>query len=83
MANPVAQWLRCRLCSIYKKPPPAPPKEGNHDGSISDEKVATAADPLLDAEAMRVVRMMPRWKAGIQNGKPCRTMVALPIVFDM
>ena len=50
---------------------------------ISDEKVATAADPLLDAEAMRVVRMMPRWKAGIQNGKPCRTMVAVPIVFDM
>ena len=55
----------------------------NRDGSISDEKVATAADPLLDAEAMRVVRMMPRWKAGIQNGKPCRTMVAVPIVFDM
>ena len=55
----------------------------NRDGSISDEKVATAADPLLDAEAMRVVRMMPRWKAGIQNGKPCRTMVAVPIVFDI
>ena len=54
----------------------------NSDGTISDEKVATSADRLLDAEAMRVIRMMPRWKPGINNGKPCRTMVAIPIVFE-
>ena len=55
----------------------------NSDGTISDEKVATSADRLLDAEAMRVIRMMPRWKPGINNGKPCRTMVAIPIVFEI
>lgn len=55
----------------------------NRDGSVADVKVAETADPLLDAEALRVMRMMPQWKAGIQYGKPCRTMVAVPVVFKL
>ena len=55
----------------------------NKDGSISDAKVAKSADALLDREAMRVIRLMPKWKPGIQNNEPCRTMFAVPIVFKL
>lgn len=53
----------------------------NRDGSTSDIKVAKSANPMLDREALRVVRMMPRWKPGINANKPCRTMMAVPIEF--
>ena len=54
----------------------------NTDGTISGERVLTSAGALFDAEAMRVVRMMPRWKPGVDKGKLCRTMVSVPIVFE-
>ena len=38
------------------------------DGSISDVRVARSVDPSLDREAQRVVKSMPRWKPGKQNG---------------
>jgi protein TonB len=53
------------------------------DGSLSDIKVVKPANPLLDAEALRVARMMPKWKPGTDNGKVCRTMIAIPIVFEI
>ena len=55
----------------------------NRDGSITDAKVVHSVNPSLDNEAMRVIRMMPRWKPGIQNNQPCRTMIAVPIVFEL
>lgn len=55
----------------------------NADGSLSDLKVVEPVDPALDREALRVLRMMPAWKAGQQDGKPCRTMVCIPIVFKL
>lgn len=55
----------------------------NADGSISDVKVVKPVHEYLDREALRVVRLMPKWKPGVQNGKPCRTMVCIPVVFRM
>lgn len=55
----------------------------NRDGTIAQVKIARGADPLLNAEALRVVRMMPQWKPGLQDGKPCRTMFAIPIEFRL
>lgn len=55
----------------------------NEDGSVSNLKLVKTINPLCDNEALRVLRMMPQWKAGIQNGKPCRTKVAIPIVFAL
>ena len=55
----------------------------NKDGTITDAKVAHSATTVLDEEAMRVIRMMPKWKPGIQDGKPCRTMFTIPIVFKL
>lgn len=53
----------------------------NKDGSISAPTIVRSVDPVLDNEAMRVVKMMPRWKPGLEKGKPCRTMFAIPINF--
>ena len=55
----------------------------NIDGSISDLKVTKSLSAECDREALRVLRMMPQWKPGIDKGNPCRTMVCVPIVFKM
>lgn len=55
----------------------------NKDGSIASPKVDRAVNPLLDAEALRVVKMMPRWKPGTIANKPCRTMIAIPVNFKI
>lgn len=53
----------------------------NKDGSIASPTIVKSASPLLDREALRVIRMMPRWKPGLEDGKPCRTMFAIPVNF--
>lgn len=55
----------------------------NKDGTIAAQKVVHSADPLLDAEALRVIKLMPKWKPGIENDKPCRTLFAIPVVFHL
>ena len=47
----------------------------NKDGSLTDVKVVKPLNTLCDREVLRVLRMMPRWTAGIQDGQPCRTKV--------
>ena len=54
----------------------------NKDGSIASPKVEKSCDPALDREALRVIRMMPKWKPGIMDEKPCRTMIAIPVNFQ-
>lgn len=54
----------------------------NADGSISDIKLTQGVHPDLDAEVLRVLRLMPKWKPGIENGRFCRSKVAIPVVFD-
>ena len=55
----------------------------NKDGSITDVGLVTTLNPYCDREALRVLRMMPRWTPGVQNDKPCRTKVCIPIVFKL
>lgn len=55
----------------------------NKDGSIASPTIVKSANPLLDSEAMRVIKMMPHWKPGLEGGKPCRTMYAIPINFAL
>lgn len=55
----------------------------NTDGSVTDVRIVKSLNPDCDHEALRVLRMMPRWTAGIQNAKPCRTKVCIPIVFKL
>ena len=53
------------------------------DGSITDVKVMRSVDPSLDREAQRVVRAMPRWKPGKQNGSAVRVKYTVPVVFRL
>lgn len=55
----------------------------NKDGTVSDLKVSQSANPILDREALRVMKMMPKWKPGMDNNKVCRTMIAVPVVFAL
>ena len=53
------------------------------DGSIADVKVMRGVCEELDAEAVRVIKAMPKWKPGEQEGKPVRTTMMLPINFKI
>ena len=53
------------------------------DGSITEVKVIKPAFPSLDAEAIRVVKAMPKWKPGYQNGQAVRVLFTLPINFSL
>ena len=55
----------------------------NADGSLSDKHLTKTAHFLLDREALRVAKLMPKWKPGIANNKPCRTLFAIPIEFKI
>jgi protein TonB len=53
------------------------------DGSVSNVQVLRGIDEDCDAEAVRVVREMPKWKPGRQLGKAVRVSYQLPIVFTL
>ena len=53
------------------------------DGSITDVKVVRSIDPSLDKEAIRVIKSMPRWIPGKQNGSNVRVNFTLPITFKL
>lgn len=53
------------------------------DGSMSNVRVAKKIFPSLDAEALRVVKAMPKWNPGKEKGKPVRVNFTLPIVFSL
>uniref|UniRef100_A0AB33JNL4 Energy transducer TonB n=5 Tax=unclassified Prevotella TaxID=2638335 RepID=A0AB33JNL4_9BACT len=53
------------------------------DGSITDVRVVRSVDPSLDKEAQRVVRSMPRWTPGKQNGSAVRVKYNVPVSFKL
>lgn len=52
------------------------------DGSLNGLIVKKSVSPELDREALRLVREMPKWKAGKQNGQPVRVKYMLPVTFE-
>lgn len=53
------------------------------DGTISNANVLRSVSEELDAEALRVVENMPKWKPGMQNGKAVRVKYTIPISFRL
>ena len=53
------------------------------DGSVSDVSVVRGVDPLLDKEAIRVVRSSPKWTPGIHEGKRVSVIYQFPIIFQL
>lgn len=53
------------------------------DGSVRDVKVLRGVDPYLDKEAIRVIKSMPKWIPGKQNGKAVSVKYTVPIIFKL
>ncbi|WP_308770108.1 TonB family protein [uncultured Bacteroides sp.] len=53
------------------------------DGSLSDLHVLRPVDPWLDAEAIRVIGSMPKWKPGMQDGQAVAVKFNLPVTFAL
>lgn len=53
------------------------------DGSVTDVKTMKSVDPSLDREAERVVKSMPKWIPGKQNGSAVRVKYFVPVVFRL
>lgn len=83
------KWLSANL--IYPKEAQEIGIEGkvgvkfvvNTDGSISDIQVSRSVHPSLDAEAIRLVKKMPKWQPAKNNGVPVRSYFTLPFTFRL
>ena len=85
--------LMAYLSSSMKYPPEAEKKglQGRvilsfiveTDGSISNVEIKKSIHPLLDAEAIRVVKAMPQWYPGKHKGQPVRVKYTLPLTFRL
>lgn len=53
------------------------------NGSVTHAKIAKSIDPELDAEALRIVKGMPKWTPGTQNGKPVSVRYMVPVKFSL
>jgi len=53
------------------------------DGELSNITVLRGVDPVLDSEAVRVIRSLPKFKPGMQNGCPVRVWFTLPVRFKL
>lgn len=53
------------------------------DGSIGNVSILRGVDPALDAEAIRVISSMPKWKPGTQKGEPVNVRYTVPVMFRL
>lgn len=53
------------------------------DGSVSNIEIIKSVHPLLDAEVVRVMSLMPNWIPGKQHGMPIRTRYSMPVTFRL
>lgn len=53
------------------------------EGKITDPEIIQSVHPLLDAEAIRIVKLMPKWEPGKQNGEFVNVKFTLPFNFDL
>ena len=55
----------------------------NRDGTIEQVCIAKGVSEELDQEAVRVIKLMPKWEPGLNNGTPVRSYFSLPITFRL
>jgi protein TonB len=53
------------------------------DGSISNISILKGVHYLIDAEVIRVIKLMPKWSPGYQRGKAVRVKVNMPVKFKI
>ena len=87
--NTFAKWVDARL--KYPKEARKHRIEGrvilgfivDKAGEVKDIKVLRSVDPLLDAEAVRVVGMSPLWEPAVQYGRKVNFRVVIPVIFSL
>lgn len=52
------------------------------DGSIADVEIEKSAHPLLDKWSIGLVKKMPKWIPGTQNGSPVRVKFSMPLNYN-
>ncbi len=70
MENNIQGKVIVRFCVTYK-------------GTVDQVSVLRGVDPTLDEEAIRVIKMLPKWKPGKQGGKPVNVWYTVPISFQL
>ena len=53
------------------------------EGTVRDAHIVKSVDPALDAEALRVINNMPKWRPGRQNGKVVNVKYTIPVSFSL
>lgn len=53
------------------------------DGTPAQPRIVRSVHPLLDKEALRIIRQMPKWTPGKQDGRPQRVLYTIPIQFRL
>ena len=89
-ANSFAKWVK-----THQRYPRKAKKAGiggrviltfkiNEKGKLTDIQIRRGVHPLLDKEAVRVVKSAPqKWTAGTQNGKPITVTYIFPVIFSL
>eukprot|EP01029_Cantina_marsupialis_P025537 TRINITY_DN67678_c0_g2_i1.p1 TRINITY_DN67678_c0_g2~~TRINITY_DN67678_c0_g2_i1.p1 ORF type:complete len:723 (-),score=105.87 TRINITY_DN67678_c0_g2_i1:42-2051(-) len=54
----------------------------NKEGNVDQARVARGVEPSLDAEALRVIKSLPKWEPGMEKGKTVDVSYVVPINFD-
>jgi TonB family protein len=52
-------------------------------GNVNNVKVVRGVSKILDEEAIRVIKMSPKWEPGIQKGKPVNVRYNFPVIFKL
>jgi protein TonB len=68
--NNIQGKVTLRFCVTYK-------------GGVDQVQVIRGVDPVLDNEAVRVIKMLPAWKPGKQGGKPVNVWYSVPVTFQL
>ncbi len=55
----------------------------NELGKVTDVEILRGIDPLLDKEALKVIKSLPDWKPGFQSGKNVKVRMQVPIKFKL
>jgi len=53
------------------------------DGAVTNATIVRSVSPSLDTEALRVIRLSPKWRPGLQNGKAVAVNFTVPITFNL
>ena len=88
-ANAFAKWVNSNL--VYPESAMKANIQGrvmcqfsiDEEGTIVDAKILRGVDEALDNEALRVIKMSPKWEPGFMDGKPVKVTFSFPLIYTL